>query len=78
MQRLKGALPNEDRVEAVSMACSFYMEKMNRDKDKMLDKHKQGLLDADLKKFMKHVVNFSIRGARQVPKKTYARMIKGR
>lgn len=77
MQRLKGALANEDRVEAVSMACSFFVEKMARDKDKVLANHKEALLDMELKKFVKGVVNFTIRGSRQATK-TYSRMIKGR
>jgi len=76
MQRLKGALPNEDRVEAVSMACSYFVEKMARDKDKMLEKHKAGLLDAELRKFVKGVVNFSVRGARQIAPKSFPRFIK--
>jgi hypothetical protein len=74
MQRLKGALPNDDRVEVVSMACSYFVEKMNRDKDKMLDKHKQGLLDRELRKFVKGVVNFTSRN--QNPGAGSLRMIK--
>lgn len=76
MERIKGALPNEDRAEVVSMACSFFVERMDRDKDKMLDKHKQTLLDQQLKKFMKHVVNFSLPAQRQGTKKHYPRLIK--
>lgn len=77
MERLKGALPNEDRLEAVSMACSFYIERMDRDKDKMLAKHKDSLLDADLRKFMKSIVGSRPRGILS-PKttKTYPRLIK--
>lgn len=51
MSRQKGALPNEDRLEAVSMACSYYVERMDRDKDKMHDKYKEGLLDEELRRF---------------------------
>jgi len=51
MERLKGALPNEDRLDALAMACDYWVERMDRDKDKMEAKHKDGLLAAELKKF---------------------------
>lgn len=51
MERLKGALPHEDRLEAVSMACGYWVERMDRDKQKMLDKHRNEVLLAELKKF---------------------------
>lgn len=56
MSRVRGALPNEDRLEAVSMACGYFVEKMARDQNKVLAQHKQGLLDKDLRKYMDNVM----------------------
>jgi hypothetical protein len=56
MSRVKGAVQNEDRLEALSMACSYFTERMARDQDKELKKHKQSLLDAELRKYMDHVM----------------------
>jgi hypothetical protein len=55
MERLKAALPHEDRLEAVSMACSYWTEKMDRDKEKMHQKHQAELLEKQLKQFTQHV-----------------------
>lgn len=59
MSRQKGALPNEDRLEAVSMACHYYVEKMDRDKDKMHKRHNEDLLDAELQRFVDSTFAFS-------------------
>jgi hypothetical protein len=64
MSRLKGALANEDRLEAVSMACAWWVERLDRDKDKMHDKHKQDLLDQELRRFMDNAISFGARGTR--------------
>jgi hypothetical protein len=52
MARVKGALPNDDRVEALSMACAYWTERLARDQDKQLKSHRDDLLDMELKKFM--------------------------
>lgn len=51
MERVKGALPNEDRLEACAMAVSYWTERMNRDAKKMMDKHRSMLMDAELRRF---------------------------
>ena len=51
MSRIKGALPNEDRLEALSMACAYFTEKMNRNQDSAVKKHKDALMEAELRKF---------------------------
>lgn len=56
MARIKGCLPHEDRLEAVSMGCSYWAERMKIDKDRSLATHKEALLDAELKRFMDHAV----------------------
>lgn len=55
LERLKGALAHEDRLEAVSMACAYWTERMDRDKDKMLAKHQEELLDKELQAFGSHI-----------------------
>lgn len=54
LSREKGALPNEDRLEAVQMACQYWVDRMDRDTDKALENHKDKLLDEELRKFMNH------------------------
>lgn len=61
MSRLRGCLPNEDRLEAVSMACSYWTTRMSRDKDRALVDHKQNLLDQELKKFMQTAIRLGQR-----------------
>jgi hypothetical protein len=56
MSRTKGTLPNEDRLEALSMAATYFTEKMNRDQQKALDNHKQAALDAELRKWHRHTL----------------------
>lgn len=53
MTRLKGALPNEDRLEALAMACGYWTEKMNRDADRSLQKVRDEAKQEALRKFMK-------------------------
>lgn len=54
MARLKGALAHEDRLDAVSMACAYHLDKMARDEDKALQSHKDKVLDGELRTFMDH------------------------
>lgn len=56
MSRVKGELPHDDRIESLAGAISYVTEQMNRDADKEVEKHKAKLLQADLKKFLKHAV----------------------
>lgn len=53
MHRAKGALPHDDRLEALAMACQFFQERLDTDSKKLADKHKEALLDAELRKFSK-------------------------
>jgi hypothetical protein len=62
MSRLKGALANEDRLEAVAMACSYWTDRLDRDKDKMHEKHKQESKEKELKKFMDNAISFGAGG----------------
>lgn len=51
MARLKGALPHEDRLEAVAGAVRYWTDRMARDSDKELKRHQDKLLDDELRKF---------------------------
>lgn len=61
MARIKGCLPNEDRLEAVAGAVSYWTVKMSRDNERALQDHKDSKRDAELKKYLDHVVNFGPR-----------------
>jgi hypothetical protein len=64
MERLKGALAHEDRLEALSMAVSYWIERLNRDKDEALFTHKEDLLQKDLDRFMENALGRPIEGPR--------------
>jgi len=59
IHRAKGALPNDDRLDAVAMACAYWTERMDRDRDKALKNHKDELMEEELKRFMDHAFGFS-------------------
>lgn len=52
LSRDKGALQNDDRIEAVSMACSYWTERMARDTDVAHKAHQQELKLKALRRFM--------------------------
>jgi hypothetical protein len=56
MHRAKGALPHEDRLEALAMACQFWQERLDTDSEKLLEKHKASLQDEELRRFMKSAI----------------------
>lgn len=53
MERLKGALSHDDRLEAVAMACAFWTERMSRDEDKALAQVKDEIKDKALRRFIR-------------------------
>lgn len=56
MARLRGALAHDDRLDAVAMACSYWIERMAVNEDAALARHKEDALDAELKKYLDHVL----------------------
>lgn len=62
MERIKGALPHDDRVEAVAMAASYWTERMDRDRDKAVLMERGKALDLELKKFKNHVFGVKPQG----------------
>jgi hypothetical protein len=53
--RDRGALSNDDRLDALAMAVQYWVEQMGRDTDLALIEQKAGLLDAELAKFVDSV-----------------------
>lgn len=52
LSRDKGALQNDDRIEAVSMACAYWTERMSRDTDAAHKAHQEELKKQALRRFM--------------------------
>jgi hypothetical protein len=59
IMRLKGALPHEDRLEALSMACAYFVESMAKDQNRMLEAQKDAWREEQLRKFMDNALGFS-------------------
>jgi hypothetical protein len=58
LTRDRHALPHEDKLEAVSMGISYWIEHMAKDQDKAAKEFRDAKLDAELRKFMEQVVGF--------------------
>jgi hypothetical protein len=50
--REKGALANEDGLDALAMAVGYWVEVMDKDVNKIEDERRQAMLDMELEKFM--------------------------
>lgn len=57
MERTKGALAHEDRLEAVAGACAYFTAKLDRDQEKSHASHKDDLLEQEIERFMEHAFN---------------------
>jgi len=51
MERAKDALPHEDRLEAVAIAATYWVEKMDRDRDKAIETMRREALTKELEKW---------------------------
>ncbi len=56
MERLKGALPHEDRLESLAMACQYWVEKMDLDTRKAEDRLRKARLMDELGRYKKHII----------------------
>jgi hypothetical protein len=54
LTRDKGALAQDDRLDALAMAVGYWVEQMAADADKQLQDRKSELLDAELDKFLEN------------------------
>lgn len=55
LTREKGSLAHDDRLDALAIACAYWVAHMARDTQKAADEHKASLLDEELKRFAEHV-----------------------
>ena len=60
--RAKGALAYDDRLDVLSMAVGFWVEKMAQDVNRKMASRKEELLDRELERFMEHAVGRKPRG----------------
>lgn len=66
MERERGALPHEDRLEAVAIACSYWVDRMNRDAEKEQQRVKDQALEEELRSFMEHALGNRGSGKKRV------------
>lgn len=57
--RERGALAIDDRIDALAMACAYWVEQMRGDTDKAMVSRKDDLRKMELDKFMDHVLGRS-------------------
>ncbi len=53
--RIKGALAHDDRVEALSMAASYWQDRMRKSTDTSVAQHKQRGIDLEIRKYLKGI-----------------------
>lgn len=64
LSKNKGALANDDRVEALAMAVNYWVTAMAQDADLAVDEHKERLLEEELRRFMESATGGSFRKSR--------------
>jgi hypothetical protein len=52
LTRLRGALRNDDRIDALSIACNYWVEQMAQDADNKMKERRDDLASKELDKFM--------------------------
>lgn len=70
MERIKDALAHEDRLEAVAMAASYWIEKMDRDADRVIELRHKKARDEELKQYMKEAKSLGLGKSWKKPKAT--------
>jgi hypothetical protein len=61
----KGALAHDDRLDALAMACQYWVDQMAIDADKEIQLRRQDLMDKELEKFL-NMANTGSSGTRMV------------
>lgn len=56
MARVRGCLPNEDRLEALAMACKYWQDRLSRDQEKVVGQHHDEAMKKELEVFMRHAL----------------------
>jgi hypothetical protein len=62
LTRERGALRFDDRLDALTGAVAYWVEQMARSQDEAVGKASDRAIDAELKKFKRHVVGASAQG----------------
>ena len=52
LTRLRGALRNDDRLDALSIACNYWVEQMAQDADMKIKERREDTASKELSKFM--------------------------
>ena len=52
LTRLRGALRNDDRLDALSIACNYWVEQMAQDADMKIKERREDQASKELDKFM--------------------------
>jgi hypothetical protein len=63
MVREKGALSQDDRIDAVAAAVGHYTKALARDSERASLQAKEDAFDRELEKFMNHALGFGVTGA---------------
>lgn len=67
MVRAKGALAQDDRLDALALAVAYWIKHLSRDTDKAVIDHKEAEFEKELQKFMKGAL-----GGQQQPQRRWA------
>jgi len=62
ISRAKGSLHHDDRLDALSMAVAFWVDKMAQDADRKMHSYKEQMLDSELERFMEYAVGRKSKG----------------
>jgi len=62
MARIKGCLGHEDRLEALSMACSYWTERMKLDASRAVETHKESQLEQEVRRYHENANRVGRRG----------------
>ena len=62
ISRAKGSLHHDDRLDALSMAVAFWVDKMAQDADRKMANYKEQMLDFELERFMEHAIGRKAKG----------------
>lgn len=77
MVRARGALSQDDRLDALAGGVAYWVKHLARDTEKAALEHKDSLLDQELEKFMAHALGGQAQPPRPFASRT-ARMASGR
>jgi hypothetical protein len=78
MVRAKGALAQDDRLDALAGAVTHFMDSVARDTLKAVTDRKEALLDAELQRFLQHTLGKSLGPQREFSSGALRRTGKGR